>query len=335
MMHRYALRRLALALPTLLVISVVVFALLALAPNDPMAQLPSTISPETRAEMRSALGLDRPLHVRYGLWLWQMAVVEPRIALGALWGAEQAGDVPRILSWQTRAPVMVLIAERLPQTLLVIGLAYLLGIAIALPLGLWSAYRQNSAFDRIGNGIAMLGVAVPPFFSAAVLIYIFAIRLEWFPSVYDTTLRVSGWESFVAQARQMALPVAVLSLQTSAQITRYMRAAMLDALGQDYVRAARARGLGERAVLIGHAARNAWVPVVSVIALGAPQVFAGAIITEQVFGVNGIGQLLISSLRAGDLPVVQTITMLLAVLIVAANLLADLAYGWLDPRVRP
>ncbi|MEB8385957.1 ABC transporter permease [Rhodobacteraceae bacterium KMM 6894] len=329
----YALRRLAFALPTLLVISLAVFALMALAPGDPMAQLPLTIPAEVRAEMRSALGLDAPFHVRYGLWLWQLVVVEPRVALEALLGLEGT-DAPRILSWQTRAPVFQLIAQRLPQTLTVVGLAYLLGIAVALPLGIWSAYRQNSTFDRAGNAIALLGVAVPPFFSGAVLIYVFSIRLEWLPSIYDTTLSVTDWNSLWEQARQMLLPVAVLSLQTTAQITRYMRAAMLDALGQDYVRAARAKGLSERAVLMGQAARTSLIPVVSVIALGAPQVFAGAIITEQIFGVNGVGQLLISSIRASDLPTVQTITMLLAALIILANLLADLAYGLLDPRVR-
>ncbi|MCZ4351135.1 ABC transporter permease [Roseovarius aestuarii] len=332
-MLSYALRRLAFALPTLLTISVVVFALMALAPGDPMAQLPLTIPAEVRAEMRSALGLDAPLHQRYGMWLWQMVVIEPRVAIEALLGIE-GNDATRILSWQTRGPVFQLIAQRLPQTLTVLGLAYVLGIAIALPLGIWSAYRHNSAFDRVANGIALLGVAVPPFFSAAILIYIFAIRLDWVPSIYDTTLAVTDWSSAWAQVRQMALPVVVLSLQTTAQITRYMRAAMLDALGQDYIRAARAKGLSERAVLIGQAARNSMIPVVSVIALGVPQIFAGAIITEQVFGVNGIGQLLITSLQANDLPTVQTITMLLAVLIVLANLVADLAYGLLDPRVR-
>lgn len=333
-MSAHALRRLAMAIPTLLVISAVIFALLDFAPGDPMAQLPPSIPPDVRADMRAALGLDQPAPQRFANWLWQMTVVEPGVALDAAFGTDLAAGQPRILSWQTRGPVMHLIAERLPQTLTVMGLAYVIGLGAALALGVWSAARPGSLIDRLGTAVAAGGYAVPPFFTAAVLIYVFAIQLGWFPSVYDTTLRVTGWDSAAAQIRQMALPVAVLSLQTTAQITRYMRAAMLDVLGQDHIDAARARGLPERSVLWGHAARSALVPVVPVIALGVPQVFAGTIITEQIFGVNGIGQLLITSLHVGDLPTAQTVTALIAALIVLANLAADIAMGWLDPRLR-
>lgn len=333
-MLRYTVRRIGFALPTLLAISVVVFALLELAPGDPMAQLPLTIPEDVRAEMRAALGLDEAAHIRYGAWLYQLAVVEPLVAVDALFGTAFAEGVPRLLSWQTRAPVMALLAERLPQTLTVVGLAYLLGVAAAIPLGVWSAYRRGGAFDRAATGAAMLGYAVPPFFSGAVLIWLFVITLSWLPSVYDTSLTVTDWESFTAQIRQMILPVLVLSVQTTAQISRYMRAAMLDALGQDYISAARARGLSEARVLMAHGLRNSLIPVVSVVAVGAPQVFAGAIVTEQIFGVNGIGALLVSSVQATDIPTVMTITMVLAGLIVAFNLLADITYGWLDPRIR-
>jgi peptide/nickel transport system permease protein len=318
------------AVPTLLVISAVIFALLDLAPGDPMAQLPDTIPPDVRDDMRAALGMGRPAPVRYGLWLWQMVVVEPGIFLGLI--PEDAAT--RILSWQTRAPVMTQIAQRLPQTIIVMGSAYALGITIAIGLGILSAWRRGGAIDQAGTGLAAIGYALPPFFTAAVLIYIFAIQLNWAPTIYDTTLRVTGWDSLAAQLRQMALPIAVLSLQTTAQITRYMRAAMLETLGQEYIRAARAKGLRERTVLMVHALRNSMIPVVPVIALGAPQIFAGAIITESIFGVNGIGQLLLISLRAGDLPVVQTVTVLIAALIVLANLASDLALPWLDPRLR-
>ncbi len=320
------------ALPTLLVISVLIFALLELAPGDPMTQLPASIPDAVRADMRAALGLDRSAPVRYAIWLRQMLVVEPTIALDAMLGTDLAAGAPRILSWQTRAPVMALIAQRLPQTLVVVGLAYLIGTAAAVALGVWSAARQGTALDRAGTGLAAMGYGLPPYFTAAVLIYIFAISLGWVPTVYDTTHRVTGWDSAAVQIRQMILPVAVLSLQTTAQITRYTRAAMLDALGQDYIRTARAKGLPERRILIDHALRNSWVATLTVIALGAPQVFAGAIITEQIFGVNGIGQLLIQSLHAGDLPIVQTVTMLIAVLIVLANLAADLIIARIDPR---
>ncbi|HEY9039872.1 MAG TPA: ABC transporter permease [Roseovarius sp.] len=331
-MRFHALRRLAMALPTLLVISVLIFALLELAPGDPMAQLPASIPEQVRADMRAALGLDRGAPVRYLLWLRQMLVVEPSVALDGLLGTNLATGSPRILSLQTRAPVMSLIAQRLPQTLVVVGLAYVIGTAAAVALGVWSAARQGTALDRAGTAIAAMGYGLPPYFTAAVLIYIFAIWLGWLPTVYDTTHRVTGWDSAAVQIRQMILPVAVLSLQTTAQITRYTRAAMLDALGQEYIRTARAKGLPRRRVLLDHALRNSWVATLTVIALGAPQVFAGAIITEQIFGVNGIGQLLIQSLHAGDLPVVQTVTMLIAVLIVLANLAADLIIARIDPR---
>ncbi len=327
-----AFRRIILTVPILLVISALIFALLELAPGDPMAQLPASIPEDVRTDMRAALGLDRPAPVRYGRWLWQMAVVEPGAAVDAVLGTELAADAPRILSWQTRGPVMALVAQRLPQTLTVVGLAYLLGTLAALGLALASAARQGAAVDRAGTGLAAIGHALPPFFTAAMLIYVFAIRLEWVPTVYDTTLRVTGWESAAVQVRQMILPVAVLSLQTTALITRYTRAAMLEAMGQDYIRTARAKGLPLRRVLLAHGLRNSWPATLTVIALGAPQIFAGAIITEEIFGINGIGHLLVQSLQAGDLPVVQTVTMLIAVLIVAANLAADLALARIDPR---
>jgi len=166
------------------------------------------------------------------------------------------------------------------------------------------------------------------------LILVFTVGLGWFPSVYDTTHRVTDWSSFFTQVWQMTLPVAVLSLQTTALMARYLRAAMLDEMGAPYVRAARARGLREVTVVTAHAARNALVPVITIAALALPQVFGGAIITEQIFRVNGIGQLLITALQAADWPVVRTVTFLLAVLIVVFNILADVIHGWLDPRVR-
>lgn len=334
-MRSHILRRLAMALPTLLVIWAVIFALLEVAPGDPMADLPMTIPAEVRAEMRSALGLDQPAPLRFAKWLHQMLVIEPGVALDALLGTALTEGQARILSWQTRAPVMDLIAQRLPQTALVVGLAYVIGAAAAIGLGTASARRPGGLLDRAGTVLATIGIALPPFFTAAVLIYVVAIQLGWAPTVYDTTLRVTGWSSLMAQVQQMALPVLVLGLQTTAQITRYMRAAMLDTLGRDHIRAARAKGLPEGRIIWRHALRNSLIPVVPVVALGAPQIFAGAIITEAIFGVNGIGQLLVTSLKATDLPTVQTITALIALFIVLANLAADIAMPWLDPRLAP
>lgn len=333
-MPSYTIRRLVLALPTLLVISLVIFLLLDLAPGDPMAQLPLTIPDEVRAEMRRALGLDAPWPARFGLWLGQVFWVEPLHALDALLGTHWAGDAPRVLSWQTRAPVMDTVLERLPQTLWVVGLGYVAGVLLALPVAVLSAWRAHSVFDRAGTVVTMLGHALPPFFSGVLLIVIFSVWLGWLPSVYDTTLRVTDWASAARQARQMILPVAVVALQTMALTARYMRAAMLESLAQDYVLAARARGVGEARVLMVHALRNSALPAISVLALGAPAIFGGALITEQIFGVNGVGQLLITSIAANDLPMVQSILFLLAALIVLANLAADVAYAALDPRVR-
>jgi peptide/nickel transport system permease protein len=213
-------------------------------------------------------------------------------------------------------------------------MSYVVGVLIALPIGIYSAYRQYSIFDQVGTFISMVGFSVPSFFSGVLVIVIFSVQLGWFPSIYDTTHVVSDWDSFVYQLKQMIMPVMVLALQTTAQISRFMRASVLDNLRQDYVRTARAKGLSERVVVLVHVLRNSMIPVVTVIALGVPAIFGGAIITEQVFKVNGIGQLLITAIEANDLPMVQTLTFIFAVLIVLFNLIADILYGVLDPRIR-
>ena len=333
-MLTYTIRRLCLAVPTLLFIALVIFMLLELAPGDPTAQIPLTVPPEVKAQMREALGLGEPIHTRFGLWLWQFFVIEPMVWIDNAVGTAWAEGKTRVISWQTRAPVMDTVIERLPQTLWVGAMAYVVGILIALPIGIYSAYRQYSVFDQVGTFVTMVGYSVPPFFSGVLVIMIFAVHLEWLPSIYDTTHRVVDWDSFVVQLRQMILPVMVLSLQTTAQISRFMRSAMLDALREDYVRTARAKGLSEWSVVMVHVLRNSMIPVVAIIALGLPQVFGGAIITEQIFKVNGLGQLLITAIAANDLPMVQTVTFMLAVLIVLFNIIADLLYGALDPRIR-
>ncbi len=225
---------------------------------------------------------------------------------------------------------MDIVVQRMPQTLWVVGMSYIVGILIALPIGIYSAYKQYSVFDQAGTFVSMIGFSVPPFFSGVLVIVIFSVNLGWFPSIYDTTHVVNDWDSFMVQLRQMIMPVMVLALQTTAQISRYMRSAMLDNLNQDYVRTARAKGLSESVVVMVHVLRNSLIPVVTVIALGIPAIFGGAIITEQVFKVNGIGQLLITN----DLPMVMTLTFIFAILIVVFNLIADVLYGILDPRIR-
>jgi peptide/nickel transport system permease protein len=272
--------------------------------------------------------------VRYLLWLRQFFWVEPATLLDGWFGTNLAGGEQRILSWQTRSPVFTMIGQRIPQTITVVGTAYLLGVMIALPIGIYSAYRQYSWFDQTGTLFAMIGFSVPTFFTGTLLIIIFAVWLGWFPTKYDTNLTVTDWQSFVQQVRQMALPVLTLALANAAAISRYMRSSMLDNMGQDYVRTARAKGMSERTVVLKHVLRNSLIPVVTVIALGIPAIFGGAIITENLFGVNGIGAALILAIHANDLPTVQTLAFIFAVLIVVFNLIADILYGLLDPRIR-
>jgi peptide/nickel transport system permease protein len=334
-MFTFTLRRLAFAVPTLLVISFVIFALLDLAPNDPTGDLPLTIPPEVRAQIRTSLGLDQPFFIRYLMWLQQFFINEPLNLIETLTGWQIGdGDRVRILSWATRSPVVDLVVQRMPQTLWVVGLAYLFGALLAIPIGVISAYKQYSLFDQIGTFISMVGYSVPTFFTGVLLVVIFSSNLQWFPSVYDTNLRVTDWASFVAQVKQMFLPVMVLTLYNVSQISRFVRASMLDNLHQDYVRTARAKGVKEKTVVLSHVLRNSLIPVVTVIALGVPTIFSGAIITEQIFRVNGLGQLLITAVQGADIPLVQTLTFIFAVLIVLFNLIADVLYGILDPRIR-
>lgn len=370
-MLTFTIRRLILAVPTLLFISFVIFLIVKLSPSDPTAGLPLTIPPEVREQIRESLGVNDPVFLQYFKWLKLMMWDEPLHIIfsddGWLFSVEDwlygTGICPhpphltqiertelfpdggynscifdehgsRVISYQTRSPVMDLILQRMPQTLWVVGTSYIVGILIALPLGIISAYKQYSWFDQIGTFISMIGFSVPTFFTGVLFIVIFAVELGWFPSVYDTTLVVTSWETFWLQVKQMIMPVMVLGLFNASQISRYMRASMLDNLNQDYVRTARAKGLRERTVVLVHVLRNSMIPVVTVIALNVPAVFGGAIITEQVFKVNGIGQLLIIAIQAGDVPTVQTVSFIFAVLIVLFNLIADVLYGVLDPRIR-
>jgi len=333
-MLTFTLRRLLLAIPTLLLISLVIFLLVDLAPGSPASEIPLTVPPEVRMKILEALGVNEPLHIRYLLWLKQFFWVEPLNGFDAIFGTSYAEGMQRIISYQSRSPVFPLIGERLPQTLTVIGTAYLLGVLIALPIGIYSAYKQYSLFDQFGTMFAMIGFSVPTFFTGTLFILIFAVGLGWFPTKYDTTLVVTDWESFLKQLRQMAMPVMVLGLANAAAISRYMRSSMLENMSQDYVRTARAKGLDERTVVLKHVLRNSLIPVVTVIALGIPSIFGGAIITENLFGVNGIGSALIQAIRGNDLPMVQTLAFIFAILIVVFNLIADLLYGMLDPRIR-
>jgi peptide/nickel transport system permease protein len=333
-MLTFTIRRLVLAIPTLLFISLAIFLLLQLAPGDPMAQVPLTVPPEVKEKMREALGLGQPLHIQYWKWIVQFFWVEPQVLFDYIFGTSFSEGKLRVISWQTRSPVMDIVIQRIPQTLWVVGVASVVAVLIAIPIGIYSAYKQYSKFDNVGTFVSMIGFSIPPFFTGPLLIVIFAVQLGWLPSVYNTVHVVEDWASFKVQLAQMVLPVMVLALQITAQLNRFMRASMLDNLNQDYVRTARAKGLKERTVVLSHVVRNSMIPVVTVIALNVPNIFGGAIITEVIFKVNGIGQLLITALQANDLPMVMTLTFIFAILIVVFNIIADVLYGLLDPRIR-
>ena len=337
-MGRYVIRRALIAIPTLIAIAFIIFTILALAPGDPTANLPLNVPESVRAQVREALGLGEPFLVQFFKWLRLMLINEPLHAIETVFNV-CIGDCEnrvRIISWASRAPAMDVIYQRIPQTLWVLGSAFVIGILIAIPVGVISAYKQYSWFDNVGTFVSMLGYSVPTFFTGLLMIIIFSVILGWLPSYYDTTHTVvwTDWDSVWFQIKQMIMPVAVLSLFNAAALTRYTRASMLDNLGEDYVRTARSKGAKERSVIMAHVLRNSLIPVVTLIALQVPGIFAGAIITEQIFRINGIGALLITSIGNNDVPMVQTLTFIFAALIVAFNLVADVMYGVLDPRIR-
>lgn len=316
-MSQYVLRRLLIAIPSLLGISVVLFAVLALAPGDPFSELATNpnVPPEVQAALRAKFGLDDPIHLRYLHWLNAM--------LHGDWG----------FSFVSRMNVDTLILQRLPATLYVIGSAQILALMIAIPVGVYAATKPYSLFDQIANTLAFVGFSLPTFFTGILFILIFSVTLDWLPFVYTTDIKGTGIHWVLEMIRQAIMPVAVLGLFQAASMTRFVRSAMLDVIRLDYVTTARAKGLGQAKVIVKHVMRNAMIPVVTLIALQMPAVFGGAIVTEQIFRIPGIGSLLISSILSNDTPVVMAVTFVFACLVVLFNLIADVLYGWLDPRI--
>lgn len=316
-MGRYFLRRILIAIPSLLGISIVLFAVLALAPGDPFEELATNpnVPPEVRAGLRAKFGLDDPIPLRYARWLLAM--------LHGDWG----------FSFVSRVDVDTLILQRLPTTLFVIGSAQLLALMVALPVGVYAATRPYSIFDQVANTLAFVGFSLPTFFTGLLLILVFSIQLDWLPFVYRADISAEGWRWYWEHLRQAIMPIMVLGLFLGASMTRYVRSAVLDVIRLDYVTTARAKGLGERVVIVKHVVRNALIPVVTLVALQMPAIFGGAIVTEQIFRIPGIGSLLISSMLANDTPVVMAVTFVFACLVVLFNLIADVLYGWLDPRI--
>jgi len=315
-MSQYILRRLMIALPSLLGISLVLFVVLALAPGDPFSELATNpnVPPEVQAALRAKFGLDDPIYIRYLHWLAAMAQGD--------WG----------FSFVSRMNVDTLILQRLPATLYVIGSAQLLALLIAIPVGVYAATRPYSLFDQLANTFAFIGFSLPTFFTGILFILVFSVKLDWLPFVY-TDVPGSGIKWALEMIRQAIMPVMVLGLFQAASLTRFVRSAMLDVIRLDYVTTARAKGLGQANVIVKHVMRNAMIPVVTLIALQMPAVFGGAIVTEQIFRIPGIGSLLISSILANDTPVIMAVTFVFACLVVLFNLIADVLYGWLDPRI--
>lgn len=316
-MGQYLIRRLIIAVPSLLGISVVIFTVLALAPGDPFGELAQNpaVPPEVAASLREKFGMDDPIWERYVKWLSQM--------LQGNWG----------FSFVSRVDVDVLIMQRLPTTLIVIGSSQILALLVALPVGVYAAVRPYSIFDQIATTLAFIGFSLPTFFTGLLLILVFSITLDWLPFVYNSNVNATGaafyWEHF----KQAIMPVAVLGLFQAGVYTRFVRSAVLDVVRLDYVTTARAKGLRENIVIVKHIVRNALIPVVTLVALQLPGVFSGAVVTEQIFRVPGIGSLLIAAILANDTPVIMAVTFVFACLVIIFNLIADLLYGWLDPRI--
>ena len=313
----YVLRRVLIALPSLLGISLVLFTVLALAPGDPFGDIVSNpnIPAEVAANLRKKFGMDDPVMVRYFRWLLAMMQGD--------WG----------FSFASRIDVDTLILQRLPTTLLVVGSSQILALLIALPVGVYAATRPYSLFDQVANTLTFVGFSLPTFFTGLMLILVFSIQLDWLPFVYRADITSTGWHFFWDHFKQTIMPVAVLALFQAASWTRYVRSAALDVVKLDYVTTARSKGLKESVVVLKHVVRNALIPVVTLVALQVPAIFGGAIVTEQIFRVPGIGSLLISAILANDTPVIMAVTFVFSCLVIFFNLLADILYAWLDPRI--
>lgn len=315
-MTTYALRRLAQTVPLLFGITLVVFAVIQAAPGGPEAALLESgrvVDPEQMQAYRERLGVDRPVAEQYVRWV----------------SAAARGNLG--VSFSTGRPVAEMIAERLPATVQLMGAAFLLAAVLALGVGTLSAVRQYSWWDHLGTGLSFAGIAMPVFWLALLLQLVFGVWLGWLPVAGTHTV---GDGSLSDRLAHLALPAFVLSFRYVAGWSRYLRSSLLQALRADYVRTARAKGLPFRTVLGVHALRNALIPVVSVMALDLAGLFSGAIVTETVFAWPGIGRMFVHAMFARDYPLLMGILLLGSAMVVVFNLVADLVYGVLDPRIR-
>jgi peptide/nickel transport system permease protein len=320
-MSRYLARRLLQAIPLLIVISLLTFLIVEIAPGD-AAQMyidPNKgTDPAYIEQVRRSLGLDQPVYVRYVGWL----------------GQTLSGDLG--FSFRNRRPVVLEIGDRLPNTLLLSGVSLAFSFIIAIPIGVISALKRYTLLDYVLSTVALAGISIPIFWVALLLIQVFAIQLGWLPATGMTDVRANhtGWQATLDVIRHMILPTITLSLAQIAGWSRYQRSALLEVLGQDYIRTAQGKGLRERRILLVHALRNSLIPMVTLLGISVPTVVTGAFITETIFGWPGIGRLGVEAVTGRDYPVIMAVTMLSALLIVVGNLLADIAYAWVDPRIR-
>jgi peptide/nickel transport system permease protein len=314
-MYKYVLRRIFLAVPVLLLSSLIVFGLMRVMPGDALTVLmgeSGNIGEKELAKVRKDLRLDLPYYQQYGLWLWQMVSLRP-------------GD-----SLLTGEPIAVSLGKAIPVTLELAALAMILGLALAIPIGVLSATRQDTASDYAGRVVAVSGLSFPDFWLGTLVITFAAIWFHWIPPIGYTSLWDSPWRNL----QQFLLPAAVLGFRLSAATMRMTRSTVLEVLREDYVRTAWAKGLGGRIVVYKHALKNALIPVVTVVGGQLGVLLAGAVVIETIFALPGMGRLTVEAIQYRDYPVVQTNVMLVAAILVSLNLVVDLTYAWLDPRIR-
>ena len=315
-MTRYLARRLAEAVPLLVLITIAVFTVLQLLPAGPLSiyENDPSLTAEDLTRLEERFGLHDPVPVRYLKWA----------------GTLLHGDLG--FSLVTQQPVAVMIGDRLVNTLYLMGCALLVTLLIALPVGILSAVRQYSWLDHLATTFSFVGYAIPPFWSGLLAIIIFSVQLHLLPASGMTTLGEDG--GALDRLSHLVLPVGVLALFNAAHYTRYVRSSMLDVIGQDFVRTARAKGLGEPDVLWRHAFKNAALPVVTIMALDLPMLFSGAVVTESIFAWPGMGRLFLESAFRFDYAVLMGVVTITALLVILSNLAADVLYAWLDPRIR-
>jgi peptide/nickel transport system permease protein len=313
-MLRFVLRRGIETIPVLFLSSVIVFSLLLLVPGDPVLALlgpAATVDQAAVERLRNELQLDQPVPVRYAAWL----------------GRALQGDLGRSIA--SRQPVTEALLQRLPATTQLTIYALVIALAIALPLGIAAAVRRNSSLDLFASGVSVVGLAVPNFWLAILLVLLFAVQLRWLPA----SGYVSFFEDPIGCLRTLLLPAFALGLNAAGVLMRQVRSSMLEVLGEDYVRTARAKGLGERTVVLNHALRNALIPTITVLGVTFGRLMGGSLIVESIFLVPGIGSLLVNAIFTRDFPVVQAGALLLVVIAVLSNLVVDVLYGYLDPRI--